>query len=438
MTINSVQNFSQKKGNIASFSVRSFVLIVVILYASTTIFTPKIGIFWGPVYFFEPIFLVTVSYLIAKGRLVYSSRIETTYFVFVILTLLTYFQGPVYTGEIDVKAFFLIVKFSMFVMMIPVVRYLNGAVTDRIFFLVFYSQILFVLLFGSYVVFNMLVNPINLEEMSFGYSTTHRLIGFTGHAIDFNHIYKVGHTSVQMGVYTGFLFLLCLSLYVHLKRFHYLVWALIMFFGSMLTYSRSGLLVIVLGVLYLIFEMIMNRRVIAILFTAITSLVVLSLFYDLLGILTSFGSLGKVVESGGYKDGSSQDRIMFWLLAINYMYQNPFILLFGTGYGEIYTTNLLGISTLESLILETLFQSGVFVLAVLLVHFYYLWRHSNTFSKNVRGNKYRAILYGCKLYIPGLLTANLVGGNSLQTDFIAPFYYFTMGVCFYRLRKRIG
>lgn len=438
MVLDSVQKLRRKNGNIASLSVRSFVLIVIVLYAGTTIFTPKIGIVWQPFYFFEPLFLVTVSYLLARNRLVYSSRIETTYILFSILTLLTYFEGPLYTGDVDVKAFFLIVKFSMFVMMIPVIRYLNGAVTDRIFLLTFHSQLVFVLLFGSYVVYNMLVDPVGLLEMSFGYSPSYRLIGFTGQAIDFDNIYELGHTSVQMGVYTGFLFLLCLSLYVHLRSFHYLVWALIMFFGSLLTYSRSGLLVIVLGVFYLLFDKIMNRRVITILFAAITGLFVLSLFYDLLGFMTSFGSLGKVVESGGYEDGSSQDRIAFWFMAINYVREHPFTLLFGTGYGEIYTMNLIGTSNLESLIFTTLFQSGVFVLAVLLAHFYYLWKYSNKLSKNVRGNKYRAILYGCKLYIPGLLAANLVGGNSLQTDFIAPFYYFTLGVCFYRLRNKRG
>jgi hypothetical protein len=437
MTLNFVQNLRHKNVGIASFSVRSFILMIVVLYASTTIFTPKIGIIAQPFYFFEPLFLLIVFYLLARNRLVFSSRIETTYIIFSILTLITYFEGPLYTGDVDVKAFFLIVKFSMFVMMIPIVRYLNGLVTDQIFIFTLHSQLIFILLVGSYVVYNMLVDPVGLVEMSFGYSPSHRLIGFTGQAFDFQSLYKLGHTSVQMGVYTGFLFLLCLSLYVHLRKFHYLVWALIMFIGSLLTYSRSGLLVIFLGFFYLIFDKIKNRRVITILLASVTALFVLSLFYDLLGFVTSFGSFGKIVESGGYKDGSSQDRIKFWLMGINYALEHPYILFFGTGYGEIYTMNLIGTANLESLIFTTLFQSGLFVLLVLLAHFYYLWKYSYKLSKNVRGNNYRAILYGCKLYIPGLFAANLVGGNSLQTDFIAPFFYFTLGVCFYGLRNKI-
>jgi hypothetical protein len=419
-----------------SFSIRSIILFVTVLYACTTVFTPKIDIGIAPVYLFEPIFLVVVAYLFKKNRLLIHTNIERTYFLFIILTFFTYFEGPLYTSIFDLKSALLLVKYTLFVMMIPVVHYLNGALTYRLFIGVLYSQFIFVFLSVLYVAFNMLVNPISLGEMIWNYSSEYRLIGFTGQAIGIDGLNGVGNTSVQMGVYTGLLFLISLSIFIHLKKNMYLLWSLVMFFGSLLTYSRSGLLVIVLGVLYLLIDKANSKRVMVLFVGAVTSLLVLSSYVDLPELMTSFGSLGKLAETSGYKDDSAQQRVRYVLMALDYVLAHPYVLLFGTGFGEAYTMYLIGTSNLESLIFTTLFQSGIFVTMVLIAHFFYLWKYLNKLSKNVNGNLYRAMLYGFKLYIPGLFLANLVGGNSLQTDFIAPFFYFTLGVCFYQLRNK--
>ena len=363
------------------------------------------------------------------------SNIERTYLLFSILTLFTYFVGPLYTGILDLKSPLLLVKYTLFILMIPVVQYLNGAITHGLFIGVLYSQFIFVFLSALYVVFNMLVNPISLGDMIWNYSSEYRLIGFSGKAIGIDGLNDVGNTSVQMGVYTGFLFLISLSMFFHLKKNIYLLWSLIMLIGSFLTYSRSGLLVIILGVIYLLIDKIKNKRIIVLFVGLIIILFVISIFIDLPGFLTSFGSLGKLSETSGFKDGSAQQRVQYVMMAMNYVLEHPYVIFFGTGYGEAYTMDLIGTAHLESLIFTTLFQSGILVSMILIAHFFYLWKYSNKLSKNVNGNLYGAILYGFKLYIPGLLLANLVGGNSLQTDFLAPFFYFTIGVCFYRLRS---
>jgi hypothetical protein len=418
-----------------SISIRSIIFFVTVLYACTTIFTPKIDIGIAPVYFFEPVFLAMVIYLFKKNKLHFSTNIEKTYLLFSILTVFTYLEGPLITGIFDVKPALLLLKFTIFVMMIPVVRYLNGTVSDQVFIRILHSQFLFVLLSGLYVVFNMLVNPISLGDMIWSYSPAYRLIGFTGQAIGIDGLNAIGNTSVQMGVYTGFLFLISMSLFVHLKKPMYLWWSLIMFFGSLLTYSRSGLLVIFFGILYLLIDKAKNKRVIRLFAGAVTALFVFSLYVDLFELITSFGSLGKLVETSGVQDGSAQQRVAYVSMAKDYVLDHPYALLFGTGYGESYTMSLIGTPHLESLIFTTLFQSGIFVVLILMAHFFYLWKYASQYSRVIGTNVYGAVLYGCKIYIPGLLLANLVGGNSLQTDFMAPFFYFIFGVCMYRLQQ---
>jgi hypothetical protein len=147
--------------------------------------------------------------------------------------------------------------------------------------------------------------------------------------------------------------------------------------------------------------------------------------------MASFGSLGKLFSNDDFKDASSQQRIIYVLRGWDYIVDNPFSLFLGTGFGEMYTYALLDTPHLESLILTTLFQSGVFTLLCLVAHFYFLWSTARYGSVRAHSPFRRSIFYGYKLYIPGLLLANLVGGNSLQTDFIAPVFYFLLGACMY-------
>ena len=424
--------------NLINLRIKALIFFVAILYVSTTIFTPKVNLGFFTIYLFEPFILGTVLYLLMTGQLGFSSNIEKTYLLFLALTVFTYLEGPLYTGHFDIVPALLIMKYSLFVMMIPVVAYLKESVSERIFIRVIHSQFIFVLLAGLYVVINMIFNPISLSDMLWGYSPEYRLIGFTGKAIGINGLMDNGNTSVQMGVYTGFLFLIAVSLHIHLKQTRYLLWSLVIFFGTLLTYSRSGLLVIFLGTLYLLIDKAKNKRVILLFFGTIMILIVLEIFFDLSAFLTSFGSLGKLDISSGIQDSSAQTRLRYLMMAMNYVSEHPAILFFGTGYGESYTYQLIGTPHLESLIFTTLFQSGIFALLLLTAHFYYVWKYANKYSRGHDGNVYRAVLYASKIYIPGLLVANLVGGNSLQTDFMAPFFYFIFGVGIYRCKSKFS
>jgi hypothetical protein len=415
-------------------SIKKIILAISLLYACTTVFTPKINLGIAPVYLFEPIFLLVVIYLFLSNKISIETNIEKTYILFCIISALTYFEGPLYTDTYDIKPIAICIKFSIFIFLLPVARYLNGAISERLFLRIIYSQFLFIFITSIYVVFNMIQNPISLGDMIWGYSAQYRLIGLTGQSFGMDGLTHIGNTSVQMGVYTGLLFLICLSLYINFNKSIYIIFLMIIFLGSLLTYSRSGLVVIALGLMYFIFDNLRNRKVIQLLIVVLVAFFSLSIFIDLSGFITSFGSFGKLVETSGYEDGSAQQRVAYVMSALDYMSAHPYAIFFGTGYGDSFTMSLIGTPHLESLILTTIFQSGIFALFILISHFYYLWRYSNHYSKKINKNIYRAVLYGYKLYIPGLVLANLVGGNSLQTDFIAPFFYLVLGICLYRLR----
>lgn len=428
------ESMSNRRGPFI-FSLRAIIVLVAVLYASTTVFTPKLDVGIATVYLFEPIFLLTILCLLVADKLKFNTNIERSYCAYIALTALTYLEGPLYTGHFDITPALLIVKYSLFIMMMQIARYVNSAVSDRILIKIIYSQVIFVVSAGLYVVYNMVVNPISLGDMIWDYSPLYRLVGFTGQAIGIQGFRSIGNTSVQMGIYIGFLVLICLSLYRHLRKSIYLFLTLVLFFSSLLTYSRSGLLVIIIGVLYFLIDNFKNKGTIKLFSGAIALLWLFSFYLAPIDLLTSFGSLGKVAETSGYEDGSAQMRIEYVMRAMNYIIEYPYVFFIGTGYGESYTYSLIGTPHLESLLFTTLFQSGIFVFAILLLHFYYLWEYAKRYSGKVQGDLNRAVLYGYKLYIPGLFVANIVGGNSLQTDFLAPLFYFMIGICIFRVHK---
>ena len=205
--------------------------------------------------------------------------------------------------------------------------------------------------------------------------------------------------------------------------------------GELLTQSRTGLLITIIGTLYIFIENYNKKKMLKIIFFSLFGLALLVWYFDLLELILNFGTIGKVASTIGFEDGSSQIRMKYMTDAIEYVSNNPLTLIFGSGYGEAFSIKLIGTPFLEKLIFTVLFQSGFIAFIVVNFVFYFMWKYSNAFSKRKVHNIYSALLYGVKLFIPGFFIANSVGGNSLQTDFIVPFFFFIIGVSIYKLNS---
>lgn len=408
---------------------------IMLLYVSTTVFTPKIDFGIATIYLFEPFFLLVLSYFLIKKKIVIRTMIEKSYLIYMAISALSYPIGVYLTGEMDTVYSIMIVKYSMYGFIISIAYLIANRIGEHAISNILISQFTFVLLAGLYVTYNLIAHPVSLGSMIWDYSKEYRLIGLTGQSFGLDGLKAVGNTSVQMGVYVGFLFLIFLSLYIHtFKRFYGWI-ALILFSSEMLTQSRSGLVVVFVGLAYIIFDKFYNKKIINLVVVFIIILSVGSIYFDLFNILTSFGSLGKVFNLDGFQDSSAQKRVTYVIWALQYIATHPLAIFFGTGYGEFYTYTLIGTPHLESLILTTLFQSGIFAFMFLVAHFYLIWFYARKYSNHIGNNYFRTILYGYKLYIPGLFVANAVGGNSLQTDFLAPLFYFVLGICIIKIKE---
>jgi hypothetical protein len=279
------------------------------------------------------------------------------------------------------------------------------------------------------------IAPISLNRLVWEYHTTYRVVGLTGKALGFNGLTDIGNTSVQMGVHTAFLSLISLSFIIKTRKpiFHFIF--ILMIIATLLTYSRSGLIVLMFGLIYFFVDQFKKNDFFILFYFLLFLSIFLAFSLDSLSFLSKFGTLGKISMSKNFLDHSSADRIKYISWAFTYLLNHPWAFFTGTGYGEQYTQDLIGTPHLESLLLTTLFQSGCFAFLALIYFFYLIYKITTKYGNLFSGNFYNVILYAIKLYIPGLTFANLVGGNSLQTDFMAPFFYFVLAISIVKCSK---
>jgi|APSaa5957512535_1039671.scaffolds.fasta_scaffold19697_3 hypothetical protein len=424
-----------KKRSKTHISKDKFLFYIFILYVTTTIFTPKIDFGFITIYLFEPFLILIAFYLILKRKIVFLTNIEKAYLLFMAISILTYPIGVFNTDIIDIKTIILVIKYVSFGFIIPISYYYSKYINEKNISLIIFVQSLFVIIFGSYVLFNMILFPIPMVDIIWGYSQEYRLIGFTGYGIGVNGLRMIGTTSVQTGVFVSLIFLIYLSLYVNLSKRKYLYIMIVLFIGEMLTQSRSGLLILFIGILYIILDKYNNKNILKILFTSIVGLTSIIWYFDLLEFISTFGTIGKIVSTIDFKDGSSEQRLMYMGYAIEYISENPLAIFIGTGYGEGFSQELIGVPFLENLIFTVFFQSGIIGFSVVVSIFYFMWHYAKKYTNKRKYNIYSAILYGVKLFIPGFFLANAVGGNSLQTDFIVPFLFYVIGTTVYKLKK---
>ena len=219
------------------------------LYISLTVLLPKIDFGFVTIYLFEISIMPIGLYLLAKKKMIFLTNIEKYYLLFMYISTLTYVSGVFNTEIIDVKTIFLIIKYTSFGFIIPISyhfsKYINRSKMENI--LLF--QLAYVLIFGTYVLYNMYFYPIPVGDIIWSYSKEYRLIGFTGYAFGVDGLRSVGNTSVQTGVFIALLFLLYFSLYINLNKKRYLLFMFITLVGELLTQSRTGLLITIIGTL---------------------------------------------------------------------------------------------------------------------------------------------------------------------------------------------
>lgn len=402
------------------------------LFLCLNIFFPKIDFGFGQFYLFDFVNILLFVVLLSRGRLFTRSILITSYTALIVVGALTFLVGMVNFSFFDTTSFFRLIKFGLFILFLVIPYYLYKEYSYKDLVKILNFQVLFVILSGMYVGYHMIFEPRSVSDYTWGYDNRYRLIGLTSYAIDFEGQLKLaGSTSVSMGVFIAFLIFVFISLYKFNRKSVYLITAIVLLMGEFVTYSRAGILVLLIGSGYyflLNFRPTLVGQVLVLVSVCLLAVVAL----DAQDGLLTFGTINKITNFSFTEDSSIATRVDMLSAGAQYIAIHPTTLLWGSGYGEDYTRHAIGYDHLEGLIPTTLFTSGFIAVLLILVHFYFLWDCSKWGSRS--DSDFAPFQYAVRLFVPGWFATALLAGNTFQTDFYFPIIYFIFFVSYYKVR----
>jgi hypothetical protein len=400
------------------------------LFLCTNIFFPKLNLGFGNFYFFEFINIGLFALLIGSGKLRMNS-IAKSYALFIAISFLSFFVGVMSFKLFDSQSFARLLKFSFFIFYLIIPFYILKYVSIKDLFKVINYQIIFFIAAGAYVLYNVLIDPISVHDSIWGYDNKYRLIGLTGYGIGLDGSIErlFGTTSVSMGVFIAFIFLIYLAFY-RADRSRKLLFTLLLLTGlELLTYSRTGLIVMVTGLFYYFILNLKPGLIFKVTFLSFLLLGAL-LVFDALDQISTLGTVAKLTDLSALED----PRVEMLFAGLTYLWHHPLAILFGSGFGELYTLKAVGYPHLEGLIPTMLVTSGIVAVFLLCLHFFLLWRACKQHTKE-KNNDYQTFLYGIRLFVPGWFISSTISGNTFQTDFYFPIVYFIFMISYLKTKE---
>ena len=409
-----------------------------IFYVSAlNIFFPKISLLGISFYIYELfIFILAILYSQLIKKIYFNfTRAYLYYLFFLFLSIIV---GLILHLEADLENIFKFIRyFYLFFFLYLSFQFGHLFNEDSIKKILFFN-FLFCFIFGLWVVLQTLILNLNSGQVVWIYSLNSRLIGFTGLSWDIfnNRVFRDGNTSVQMGVYTSLFFSIFFYRFAKESNFKFLFISLFFLIFTSLTFSRTGMLSLAISFIFILINN-KNFKTIRIL-CFIIFLVSIAYINNLINFIFDWGIFTKyrVIEDLGY-DPTADRRIMLWLKSLNVLSNQPLYLIFGSGFSDTITTKLIGVDINESLIFITFLQSGIFAGVFLILTFLFYYIDLSRILKNrYEVNIYHHTLKGIQFFIPGFFIANLVGGNSFQSDFISPIIFCLTGICLKNIIKK--
>jgi len=394
---------------------------IILVYVSYNIFLPKIGLFGFPVYALELVAVGSIVLFVFSGELKLS-KLMVLYFAFAVALLISNIRAAATSGILDTQALLQVARGVIFIMMFEVGRRFSSMYPTKVLQGVINANVTFLVVCTAFVAANIVLTGIQVNELMYGYDARFRVIGFTGMQLttDFGLV-LVGTTSVPMGAFSGFFAVLYLSKFINQRS----TWNFLLFsvlsLSCLLTFSRAGLILLLLSIIILLLQRQKYRLLFSLtaMFTVLLILVFSFSTGSILGVFAKF--VGSDTELF-----SDPTRLKIYLGGFDALFSSLSSTLLGVGYGGVYLQDATGYAFLESLFLNTLVGAGPFALVLLLVFFGHMCRLA---SVNVRvpSDPQGTILMAIRAFIPGWIVQNLVGGNSLNTDFFAPVLFFIFG-----------
>ncbi len=409
------------------------------IYLAFQIYFPKVTLGAISVYPLEVLMIGIWFLLFLQSKIKFSLSIEYSYLFYTTLVVFALLRGNISMNQFDIASTMIVIKYTLYILLISITYYLKETIDESYVKKIFYFQIAFFLLFGSYVLYSTIAYPVSITTLSGSYFQHYRLIGYTGYSFGTDGLKQIGTTSVSMGVYASLLFLILLVFYKYDGSAILFFLTISMLVCLLLTYSRAGILSLLPGFLFFSITNFKNLNILRFLLTIGLIITILLANVGFSNAINYLGTLGKLItyfEAEQFGERVSV-RTIYWGIGLDYISSNPFTLLWGIGYGSKISMYITGISFFESFIFQTLMELGFLGIVAVFFHFFTIYYNAKILIRTDKPDFFQKILIGINLFLPGFILANCVAANILQTDFVAPIFYFLLAISIFKSRENL-
>lgn len=391
-----------------------FFLLALILYP----ISPKIG-FDG--FYLYPsdliiLFLFSLSIFFKKNNTFFKDII-----ILNIYLILAIFSTFIFFDSIERFHFTYLKQLFFLTITIYIIDFIQFNDYEKIIKLILYSWAFIIFLNLSYIILYYVINNPTEFDSLFRYESKYRLTGLTGSGYNLitNEFFspftgnELGTTTVPLSILLSLLFFISLSSKNNLT---YLILLLIFLIGTIFTMSRSGILVILIGICTLFFIKGAMNPLIKLLVILFLLLICFLLFEP--SFLFGLEKLNFTQTSKFITVSLRQD---LWLDAINFLFSNPLSALFGIHITGFNVSDVIGIDYAESLFFDLFLHFGLFGIIYFGYLFYSLFYKINNLENFI--SSYHLNI-GLKIFFPGFLLANFFSGSPIFADFIFSIFFF--------------
>lgn len=374
-----------------------------------TPFAPKLELFI-PLY---PIEMLLIFVFLFRSKIFFVCNYSYITIIYFILATISLCISSLHLNAQLINELFLIGKY-----IVPVILY--SYLRERQVKLEYNDYLFILCLIGcnlAIVYFYSFASGTTLGEAMWGYSPLTRVVGFTGYTVGHDGLSSIGNNSVAFGVFLGLLFIIANEL-VPKKSWHRIMGVIIIGLALVQTFSRSGVIVILVYAAIKWFEAIRSMKVS--IFGALMTIFIFSfviVFSDSLGVLAKLSNYDLTTES------NTSIRLAYWESSFTIWTNTVFNFLFGTGYSETVQYSQYGFPNSESLFFTSVIQGGLVGTSLLMLVFVSFYRKSS-----LLGGENKLLAIGLNYFIPGWFIANVVGGDLLHTDFLIYYIMLLMAV----------
>ncbi len=277
------------------------------------------------------------------------------------------------------------------------------------------------------------VPMINLAGLSDSYGPSLFVVGFTGRALGPDGLYLVGSSSINYGILNSALATIAIVRFEATRQRVWLVLSFVYACGVLLSFSSTALLVLVLSLLV---GFVLQRNAPLRLFLVAVAMVLLAVGAAFVPLeRAKLFAIGDAVETfqavlfGGEHSYNVDARVETFDKALSTFAATPYVAFTGVGLGEFSAKAMRTDDPLvESFMLDALLNAGFIGFLALALSFLLLARYVSVVRRNSEGPS-RIIAESLVRLAPGLVIANTLSGNSVQSEFVGGLLFLMLAAC---------